>query len=167
MTEDPECGARRLRSAADTTLRRTRRCAVRPAQRAPAVARFRAACAAGDPRSSLMRWRPRAWRRCSRSKSPVRGSSVRLHSDEAANPARRRAIISRFDFHASVQMHGSLAVLVIAKRLQRQRLQRGLFFGEHGGYLAFGGAMNARVGPTSLEAAQSYLDQWEERLTLS
>ena len=44
-------------------------------------------------------------------------------------------------------MHDAFAVLVIAKRLQRQWQQRGLFFGKHGGDLPFGGAVDARVGP--------------------
>ena len=44
-------------------------------------------------------------------------------------------------------MHDALAVLVIAKRLQRQRQQRGFLFGKHGGHLPLGGAVDARVGP--------------------
>ena len=71
-----------------------------------------------------------------------------------ADPAGRRAIVSRFHFHAAVQMHRALAVLVIAERFDWQRQQRRFFFREHRGHLAFGGAVNARVGPALFPAVQ-------------
>jgi hypothetical protein len=40
-----------------------------------------------------------------------------------------------------------LAVLVIAKRFDREYLQERFFLGEHHRYLAFGGAMDAGIGP--------------------
>jgi hypothetical protein len=44
-------------------------------------------------------------------------------------------------------MHSAFAVLVVAKRLQRQRLQQRLFLGEHRRHLPLGPAMDALVGP--------------------
>ena len=46
---------------------------------------------------------------------------VPLHSHTAANPARRCAVVSCFDFDAAVQMYCAFAVLVIAKWFERQR----------------------------------------------
>jgi hypothetical protein len=40
--------------------------------------------------------------------------------------------------------------LVVAERLDGQWLETGLFFGEHDGHLAFGGAVNACIGPSLL-----------------
>jgi len=37
------------------------------------------------------------------------------------DPAGRRALVSRVHFHAAVQMHGALAVLVIAEGFHGQR----------------------------------------------
>src|SRR5665213_3144142 len=56
---------------------------------------------------------------------------VPLHMDLTPDPARRRSVVSRFNFDAAIQVHRALAVLVVAKRLQRQRLQKWLFFAEH------------------------------------
>jgi len=72
---------------------------------------------------------------------------IPLHAQHAPDPARRCAVVRGFDFDAAVEMHDALAVLVIAKRFERQRQQRGLLFGEHGGHLPLGGAVDARVGP--------------------
>ena len=58
------------------------------------------------------------------------------------------------DFEAAIQVHGPLAVAVIAKRLDGQRQQRRFLFGEHRGELPLGGAVNARVGPALLPAIQ-------------
>ena len=44
-------------------------------------------------------------------------------------------------------MHDALTVLVVTERFERQRLQEGLLFGEHRYDLAFGRAVDARVGP--------------------
>ena len=51
-------------------------------------------------------------------------------------------------------MHRALAVLVVAERLHRQRQQRRPLFGEHGGDLPLGGAVDARVGPARFPVVQ-------------
>ena len=77
-----------------------------------------------------------------------------MHLNLPADPARRRAIVGRIDFHAAIQVHRAFAVLVVAERLERQRQQGGLLFGEHGRDLPFGGAVDARVGPALLPVVQ-------------
>jgi len=72
---------------------------------------------------------------------------IPLHIDLAADPSRRRSVVSSFHFHTAIQMNSPLSVLVIAERLQRQLLQDGFFFGEHGRHLPLRAAMDARVGP--------------------
>ena len=79
---------------------------------------------------------------------------VPLHLNAPADPARRRAVVGGFDFHAAVQMHRALAVLVIAKGFDGQRQQRRLLLGEHGRHLAFGSAVDARVGPALFPAVE-------------
>ena len=79
---------------------------------------------------------------------------VPLHVDQPPNPSWWRAIVGGFDFHAAVQMHGALAVLVIAEGFEGQRSQRRFFFREHGGHLPLGGAVNARVRPVRLPTIQ-------------
>jgi hypothetical protein len=98
--------------------------------------------------------------------SHVRG--IPLHVNPASDPARRRAIVGGLDFDAAVQMHGPLAIEVIAKRLDRQRQQRRFLFGEHGGDLPLGRAVNARVGPALLPVIQIRLRLFQalEALTL-
>ena len=49
---------------------------------------------------------------------------VPLHMHLAADPTRRRSVVSRLHFNTAIQMNRALAVLVVAERLQRQRLQR-------------------------------------------
>src|SRR5271169_2717127 len=73
--------------------------------------------------------------------------TVPLDFHQAADPTRRRAIVGGLDFDASIQVYRSLAVLVIAKRFERQRQKRRLLFGEHGGDLSLGGAVNACISP--------------------
>ena len=51
-------------------------------------------------------------------------------------------------------MHGAAAVLVVAKRLERQRAERRTLLGEHGGDLALGRAVHAGIGPAPLPAVQ-------------
>ena len=48
---------------------------------------------------------------------------VPLHMDLPPDPARRCSIVSRFDFDAAIEMNRALAILVVAERFQRQRLQ--------------------------------------------
>ena len=79
---------------------------------------------------------------------------VPLHTDPPADPARRRAVVSRFDFHAAVQVYRAFPVLVIAEGLDGQRQQGRPLFGEHGRDLPFGGAMDARVGPVRFPMVQ-------------
>src|SRR4030095_15845620 len=79
---------------------------------------------------------------------------VPLHTDTAADPARRRTIVSCFDFHTTVQVHSAFAILVIAERFDGQRQQGGPLLGEHGGDLTLGGAMDARVGPARFPMIQ-------------
>jgi len=86
---------------------------------------------------------------------------VPLHPHQPADPARWRAVICGLHFHTSVEMHRAFAVLVVAKRLQRQRLQQGLLFGEHRHHLTFGGAVNARVGPALLPAIEMRLRRFD------
>src|ERR1019366_9429016 len=66
---------------------------------------------------------------------------VPLHTDPSADPARRRTIVSRFDFDAAVQVHRAFAVLVIAEGLDGQRQQGRSLFGEYHHDLPLGGAM--------------------------
>ena len=79
---------------------------------------------------------------------------IPLHLHATADPAGRRAVVSGLHFHAAVQMHRALAVLVIAEGLDGQRQQRRSFFGEHRRDLPLGGAVNARVGPALFPAIQ-------------
>ena len=110
--------------------------------------------------SSWMRWRPRCLAQVlAQQLAGLRIEqadvlTIPLHLHAPADPARRRAVVGGFDFHAAVQMNRALAVLVIAERLERQRQQRGFLFGEHGRDLPFGGAVNARVGPALFPVIQ-------------
>ena len=56
-------------------------------------------------------------------------------------------VMNGFDFHAPVQMHRAVAVLVVAKGLDGQRLQCRLFLSKHDRHLTLGGAVNAGVLP--------------------
>ncbi len=117
------------------------------------------ASASVDP-ASAMRCQPRGARTCSRSSWPVFGSSSRTRRsfhctcDALADPAGRRPVVGGLDFDAAIEMHGAHAEAVIAKRLDRQRLQRGLLLGKHRGDLAFGRAVDARVRPVRFPAIE-------------
>ena len=80
--------------------------------------------------------------------------AVPLDRDVAADPARRRGVVGVLDLDAAVEMDGAGAELVVAKRLDRQRPQGRPLLGEHGGDLALGGAVDARVGPAGLPAVE-------------
>src|SRR5215468_8051818 len=67
---------------------------------------------------------------------------VPSHMNFATNPAWRQTIVGSFHLDTAVQVYDSSPILVIAKRLQGQREQSRLFFGEHGGDLPLGGAMD-------------------------
>src|ERR1039457_4510438 len=60
---------------------------------------------------------------------------VPLHVDLPPDPARRCAVVSSINLDAAIHMNDALTVLVVAERLQRQRLRVGLLFGEHRRYL--------------------------------
>src|SRR6266567_1550426 len=79
---------------------------------------------------------------------------VPLHVDLPPDPAWRRSVVSRFNLDTTIQVHRALAVLVVAERLQRQRLQKGLLFGEHRRYLPLGAAVDALVGPALFPVIQ-------------
>src|ERR1039457_1796229 len=79
---------------------------------------------------------------------------IPLHTDPPADPARRHAVVSGFDFHAAVEVHRAFTVLVIAEGLDGQRQQGLALFGEHGRDLPRGGAMDARVGPACFPMIQ-------------
>ena len=79
---------------------------------------------------------------------------IPLDLNMAADPARRRAVVGGLDFDAAIQVHGALAVLVIAERFDRQRKQRWTLFSEHRCDLPLGSSMNARVGPVRFPAIQ-------------
>ena len=79
---------------------------------------------------------------------------VPLHVDATTDPARRRAVVRGLDLHAPIQMHRADAEAVIAKRLERQRAERGLLLGKHRGDLAFRRAVDARVGPVRFPAIE-------------
>jgi hypothetical protein len=62
-------------------------------------------------------------------------------------------------------MNYTFSVLVVAERFQRQCSQVRFFFREHGGNLAFGGAMDARVGPAFFTAVEIPLRFLQARIT--
>ena len=47
---------------------------------------------------------------------------VPLHQHLAPDPSRRRSVVGRLHLDTAVQVNGAIAVLVVAERLQRQRL---------------------------------------------
>ena len=79
---------------------------------------------------------------------------VPLRVDLAADPAGRRRVVRALDLDAAVEVHGPLAEGVVAKGLDRQRLQRRLLLGEHRRDLALRRAVDPRVGPPLLPAIQ-------------
>ena len=71
---------------------------------------------------------------------------VPLQVDPSSDPPRWRAIVRGLDFDA-IEVNGADAEAVIAKGLERERAERGLFFGKHRGHLTLRRAVDARVGP--------------------
>src|ERR1017187_5938887 len=92
---------------------------------------------------------------------------VPLHMDLAPDPARRRSVVSCFNLYASIQVNRAFAVLVEAKRLQRQRLQMGLLFSEHSCHLPLGPAMDALIGPAFFPVVQIRLRFFQALETLA
>src|SRR5271155_783674 len=72
---------------------------------------------------------------------------IPLHLHRPPDPSRRQAVVGSLNFHATIQMNDAFSVLVVAEGFQRQGEQVRFFFGEHDRDLAFGRAMDARVGP--------------------
>jgi len=56
---------------------------------------------------------------------------IPLHLEAVTDPAGRRTVVRRLDFHAAIEVHGPFAVAVIAKRFERQRPERGSLLGKH------------------------------------
>src|SRR5215471_12319613 len=79
---------------------------------------------------------------------------VPLGVDFLSNAAWRQAVVGGLHLDAAVWMHHPRAVLVITERFERQWKQTRFFFGEHGGHLAFGGAMNASIGAAGFPAVE-------------
>jgi hypothetical protein len=72
---------------------------------------------------------------------------VVLHEELPTDVARRRRVVGALDLHVAVEVHGALAVAVVAKRFDRQRREVRLLLGKHRGDLALGRAVDARVRP--------------------
>ena len=79
---------------------------------------------------------------------------VPLHLHALPDPAGRRAVVRGLDFDAAIEMHRALAEAVVPKRFERQRPERRAFLGKHLGDLAFGRAVDPRVGPVRLPAIE-------------
>ena len=90
-----------------------------------------AACCAGRSASRDAMMRRAARGRCSRSSWPVFGSSSRtrssvpLHLDARGRSSPAAPSSRRLDLDAAVEVHGALAVPVVAKRLDGQRRRCG------------------------------------------
>src|SRR6516165_10549029 len=81
-------------------------------------------------------------------------SAVPLHLHGAADPTRRRTVEGGVDLHTAIQIYAPITELIMPEQLEGQWQQGWLLLLEHGGHLAFGGSVNARVGPVLLPAAQ-------------
>lgn len=89
---------------------------------------------------------------------------VPLHRDAAADPAGRRAVVRGINLDAPIEMDRPHTEAVIAKRLERQRLQRRLLLGKHRGDLALRGTVDPRIGPACvpvIEIGVAFLDRLE------
>src|SRR5207249_2132207 len=78
------------------------------------------------------------------------GHAGPLDGEAFAHVPGRGAVVRALDLDAAVEVHGARAVLVVAKRRERQRPQRGLLFGKHRRDLALRGPVDARVGPAGV-----------------
>jgi hypothetical protein len=92
---------------------------------------------------------------------------IPLHLYMSTDPTWRGSIVSRLDFHAAVRMYRTVAVTVVAEGLERQRKQRRPLFSEHRCDLAFGCAMNTRIGPALFPVVQISLRFLQAFKTLS
>src|SRR5215213_1821239 len=80
--------------------------------------------------------------------------AIPLHLHATSDPTRWGAVISRFDFHTTIQMDHALTVLIKAERFEWQWQQVRSLFRKHGCYLAFGSAVNAGISPVCLPAIE-------------
>src|SRR5436189_5520561 len=76
--------------------------------------------------------------------------SIPLRFYQLSDPAWRQAIVGRIHFDVAVQMHRSVAMLVITEWFKRQRKQRRFFFRKHRRDLPLRRAVDARIGPSQL-----------------
>src|SRR3989441_6419938 len=81
-------------------------------------------------------------------------AGVPLDRDLGAEPTGGRAVVRVVDLDTAVEMDGAGAELVVAKRLDGQRPERGPLLGEHRGDLTLGRAVDAGVGPASIPAIE-------------
>jgi len=79
---------------------------------------------------------------------------ILLHIHFSSDPTRWQAVVGGVDFDATVQIHASLAMLVVAKRFQGKWQQGWFFFGTHGGDLSFRRAVNAGIRTACLPTIQ-------------
>ncbi|MEO6222525.1 MAG: hypothetical protein ABIP90_04695 [Vicinamibacterales bacterium] len=77
---------------------------------------------------------------------------IPLHVEATADPARRGAVESGLDFHAAIEVDGTIAKLVLPKRFEGQRPQGLALLRKHGRDLPFRRAMNAPVPPMGAPA---------------
>src|SRR6185295_8459885 len=73
--------------------------------------------------------------------------AVPLNQNSPPYPSRRRAVVGRLHLHAAIQIHYSPSILIEAERLDRQRNQRRLLFGEHRCNLPLPGPVYSRICP--------------------
>jgi len=79
---------------------------------------------------------------------------IPLHLDPLADPAGRGPVVGGLDLDAAIEVHGTFAVPVVAKRFERERPEHGLLLGKHHRDLPFRRAVDARVGPAGFPAIQ-------------
>ena len=87
--------------------------------------------------------------------------------DALPDPAWGRRVVRGVDFDAAIEMHRAHAEAVVAKRLDRQRLQRRALLRKHLGDLTLRGAVDPRVGPVRLPAIEIGLRLFERLETLA
>ena len=86
---------------------------------------------------------------------------VPLHLHALPDPSGRRAVVGGLDFDAAIKMPRTRAEAVVPKRFKRQRPKRRSFLSKHLSDLAFGGAVDPRVGPVGLPAIEVRLRRLE------
>jgi hypothetical protein len=77
-----------------------------------------------------------------------------MHLDALPDPAGRCRVVRGVHFDAAIEMDRPQPIAVIAKRFDRQRLQRGSFLGKHGGDLTLRRAVDPCVGPVRVPAIE-------------